>query len=487
MSASDASPTLEVAAAYEPAMQQLATVAGLASVPKDRDEFWYQIALAAGVSSPSHDAVAALRQILDAFDEAWDDDYCADDGVTPSLEAFETVFARFPQTSDSAIGPQAVDIEEEDEDDSLGALPSTFTSEAQKSDPDIETVLQRIRERRWRLNPDWQRGFVWKLQKQRRLVESILLGLPIPSMLLFRDTDGVTYVIDGRQRLETLSRFTAGKPAKGEERRRFKTFPAKEPGWGEGERLHSAAGKYYDDLPKEFKTAFDSTPLVVHTFTSLPKQKLYQIFKRYNTGAEQLRPAEIRNAVYQASPIHKMMYRLGGEQATPNLPISPEETRATDRLRFIMKKKVARYGAYDFVGRYFAFAYMNVGTVANATNEFMDKFEGEDPDKLRKEFVTVLNTTCDWYEYPLTAPEEGAPFHAFLATVQMISTRAIAAEFVDSGEIPVATIKEIISIEWPRFAALILEDKQNAKIFWGRQREWIDLLRDRCRSVVGNA
>jgi hypothetical protein len=483
MSTTDASTTV-VASAYEPTMQQLATIAGLTSIPNDRDEFWYQIALAAGVSSPPRDAVAAVRRILEAFDEAWDDDYCADDGVTPSLEALETVFARFPRTSENAAAAGAAEVEDEDEDDSLGALPITFTSEAQKSDPDIETVLQRIREGRWRLNPDWQRGFVWKLQKQRRLVESILLGLPIPSMLLFRDADGVTYVIDGRQRLETLSRFTAGKPARGEERRRFKTFPPKEPGWGEGERLHAAAGKYYDDLPREFKTAFDSTPLVVHTFTSLPKQKLYQIFKRYNTGAEQLRPAEIRNAVYQASPLHKMMYRLGGEQASSDVAVTPEEKQATDRLRFIMKKKVARYGAYDFVGRYFAFAYMSVGTVATATNEFMDKFEHEDPDKLRNEFVSILNTTCEWYEYPLTAPEDGAPFHAFLSTVQMVSTKAIATEFANTGKVPTVAIKRIIADEWPRFAAEVLAEKQNAKVFWTRQREWIDVLRKRCNTTA---
>ena len=59
-----------------------------------------------------------------------------------------------------------------------------------------------------------------------------------------------------------------------------------------------------------------------------------------------------------------------------------------------MKNKTARYGAYDFVGRYFAFSYMSTGSVANATNDFMAMAEKDDCGKLRDEFIRVLNNTC---------------------------------------------------------------------------------------------
>ena len=59
----------------------------------------------------------------------------------------------------------------------------------------------------------------------------------------------------------------------------------------EREKLEAAAGKFYDDLPQEFRTKFDTATLVLHTFVDLPKDKLYQIFRRYNTGAEQLKAA----------------------------------------------------------------------------------------------------------------------------------------------------------------------------------------------------
>ena len=82
-----------------------------------------------------------------------------------------------------------------------------------------------------------------------------------------------------------------------------------------------------------------------------------------------------------------------------------------------MQNKRQRYGAYDFLGRYFAFAYEERGSVAKATVDFMEQFAPA-PDarieEFRQEFIEVFTTARDWYPSFLTDPEEGR-FHAFSA------------------------------------------------------------------------
>jgi hypothetical protein len=454
------------------------------------EEFWYQVALAVKVGVPDDDTLRVAKQIFKRLDEEWDEDYEEEDGTAPSLEAYETLYEllKTGQARDSAQGASSgADSDSGDEeDDGIGRLEQGFNYQAQTTQTDIDTLLNRIQKGLLVLNPDWQRNFVWKLKKQRRLIESILLGLPIPSLLLFRESsDGQTYVIDGRQRLETITRFRSPKPKKGETggRVRFKTFPRSTEGWGDTQKLHAAAGKYYADLPPEFKTQFDQAPLVLHTFIDLPREKLYQIFRRYNTGAEQLKAAEIRNAVYQASPLHEMMYRMAGERGKDNAFQIDDERKVAETLASIMKNKTARYGRYDFIGRYFAFSYMSKGSVANATNDFMGDMEKADITKLRDEFLRVFAATRDWYEYFLTTPDEGGKFHAFLATIQMVSTRHMLLQHVDAGRADVGGIKEFIEAEWQSFAKdKVLEDKQNSTNFWKYQTDWIQMLEERCVS-----
>ena len=55
--------------------------------------------------------------------------------------------------------------------------------------------------------PDYQREFVWDEERQSKLIESIILGLPIPLIFLTENNDGRLEIIDGSQRIRTLSAF----------------------------------------------------------------------------------------------------------------------------------------------------------------------------------------------------------------------------------------------------------------------------------------
>ena len=440
-------------------------------VPTKEDVLWQELASTLGLSLKSKKRSPIAQAVLRELGEEWDDEFIDDeDEFTLALyETLDDAVGRYLAARDSGEA-----IEEEEEDESLAGYKDERVAPVAWG---LDTVYGWIRSGVLVLSPEWQRDFVWKSKKMKRFVESILLGLPIPSFLIFEDSkSGKKYVIDGRQRLETIARFRAPREAKGAPRLRFKTFSKNEPGWGANDPLGDAAGKYYDQLDQRFKTRFDSAHLVVAEFRDIPLASLYQVFKRYNTGAVALNAAEIRNAVYQASALHQMMFRLAGEQR-PREHSDELERRVADDLRETMQNKVQRYGAYDFVGRYFAFAYEERGSVAKATLDFMDAYEAAAAAKIeafRQEFLTVFQTAQQWYTGFLTDPD-GARFHAFLATLQLVSTK-ILLEHVDAGRATRDAVKECIADRWGGFAQDRLARKQNSTLFWGSQKTWVSLL-----------
>ena len=73
-----------------------------------------------------------------------------------------------------------------------------------------EDVVRRIEKGRFVLDPDFKREFVWNEKKQSRLIESILMRIPLPVFYVAEDAQGRLVVVDGRQRLTTLKRFLSG-------------------------------------------------------------------------------------------------------------------------------------------------------------------------------------------------------------------------------------------------------------------------------------
>lgn len=450
------------------------------TVPSDELHFWREVATYHGLGVAALELQPLMRAVLrELGDDEWDDDYLDDEGFG-TLALYETLAGLLQESLSKSNEPR--DEALEDEDEGIGSLPPTFEVMASITTFGLKSVVDWIQDGTLVLSPEWQRSFVWKAKKQKRLIESILLGLPIPSFLLYHDSkSGKKYVIDGRQRLETVARFVSRKEAKGEPKVRFRTFSAKEEGWGPGERLNLAANKYYDQLPPEFRSAFESASLVLATFRDINMGKLYQIFRRYNTGAVSLNAAEIRNAVYQASPLHQMLFRLGGEHKPDPEYQDDHERRVSEDLRQTMGGKRQRYGAYDFIGRYFAFAYMERGSVANATVAFMDRYQDR-PDRVedfRQEFIRVFQrATEDWYQpFPLTEPRESGAFHAFLATLQLVSTKRLL-EHEASGVVSSDQVQDYLLHSWSGFAENRLEKKQNSTLFWNSQKTWISKIED---------
>ncbi len=444
-----------------------------AKVGRTPEEFWRAVATALNVAVPHGSALSTAKALLEHLGETWDDDFEA--GELPTLTAYEALVDRIGQH-------ERDEDDDEEDDDATGELANEQQIQVTPTDTPIQTYISFIEDGTLDLDPEWQRSYVWRASRRRRLIESIFLKLPIPPVLLFKDKAERYYVIDGRQRLETIYRFAKGS---GDKKQSFSTFSKKTPGWRDGERLNEAAGKRFDKLPEKFQRLFKTTVVNARVFENLERKKLYEIFRRYNTGGDKLNAAEIRNAVYQGVELHKMIYKLGGEGAERT------DTDDTDRwvaaqLRNIMKKKTLRYGAYNFIGRVLAFAHLDGGSVANAVNKFMEDNEKTDPNVFRLQFATALKSVIALYPNPLCADiGTRVVFHEWVATIQMVSGIR-GQEWIQLGRTTQDKMQAAIEEHWAEFLdgkadngepmSGLLQAKQNTGAHWAKQKEWLSKL-----------
>lgn len=147
-------------------------------------------------------------------------------------------------------------------------------------------ALRKIESNQINLQPEFQRAFVWDVVRQSRLIESILIRIPLPAFYLDA-TDQVHWnVVDGLQRLTTLFNYC-----------RKDDFPLQ----GLQFLQEELEGKYFRELPEKYKVLIeDDTQLLFYNLMpGTPVQAKFTIFSRVNTGGMQLTPQEIRHALNQ--------------------------------------------------------------------------------------------------------------------------------------------------------------------------------------------
>ncbi len=168
----------------------------------------------------------------------------------------------------------------------------------------IETLIK------WKRNnklivPDFQRDFVWNFSNSARLIDSILLNLPIPNIFVFKviENNEEKYIlVDGMQRLTTIDQFQSGTWSQSGKERKFK-INIKTSNW------YNKTFENLDDSDKQF---FYDYPLSVMIFETSAKSDnesksvIFSVFERINTGSEKLTEQEIRNTIYQGVCLDKL-------------------------------------------------------------------------------------------------------------------------------------------------------------------------------------
>lgn len=104
-------------------------------------------------------------------------------------------------------------LQEQIQDESTElAVPETKRSVyTDQGDPEIDSLYRKWKKGILIIQPDFQRGFVWDISRASRLIESILLDIPLPVIYLSQEKDGKENVIDGQQRLTSFFSFIDGK------------------------------------------------------------------------------------------------------------------------------------------------------------------------------------------------------------------------------------------------------------------------------------
>lgn len=143
------------------------------------------------------------------------------------------------------------------------------------------------------LRPEYQRNFVMDIKLSSKLIESILMDVPIPVIYLAEEKNGIYSVIDGQQRLTSFISFLDGKFPDGKD---FALTNLKV--------LKNLNKSYFADLDKSLQSKIKKTTL--HTIIikkESPEDIKFEIFERLNTGSVKLNEDEIRNTIYRGEYI----------------------------------------------------------------------------------------------------------------------------------------------------------------------------------------
>ncbi len=222
------------------------------------------------------------------------------------------------------------------------------------------------------VKPELQRKYVWEKPEASRFIDSILLGLPIPSIFLAKTEENKMLIIDGYQRLMTVNDYIKGIWSGDNSVFTLSNIP--------GKINHRWKGKAYNQLSESEQRKIKTT--TIHAIIFEQKQpkdddtSLYQIFERINTSGKSLMPQEIRNCVYQGN-LNTLLFQLNKD--------------VNWRLLYGNTKEDSRMRDLEFILRFFALKTDEIkdtkkGSISlkKVLNEFMGAKGNNEPQ-------TVLN------------------------------------------------------------------------------------------------
>lgn len=230
--------------------------------------------------------------------------------------------------------------------------------------------------------PEMQRNYVWDKNEASRFIDSILLGLPVPSIFLAKTEDEKRLIVDGYQRIMTVYDFVKRGIFGGDE----KSFAL-----SNSENINQRwRGKTFHELQPEEQRKIRSSQIHAIVFEQKePKDDtgMYQIFERINTSGRSLKPQEIRNCVYHGI-FNKLLMSLNKNSAWRKIYNSVQED--------------SRMADIELVLRMLAFAYFSEQKEASQKqinlvkylNVFMkrnSKLNKEKEDEFEKDFTEIMS------------------------------------------------------------------------------------------------
>lgn len=229
------------------------------------------------------------------------------------------------------------------------------------------------------LDSEFQRGAVWKRSQQSELIESVLMGLPLPFMYFYEDKNANLIVVDGRQRLTAFFKYMDDEYT-----------------LSDLEILSKLKGKKFSQLEPILQSKLEDFQLMIQIIKPpTPDKVKFQIFDRVNRGGTPLNNQEMRNALYQGNStilLKKLAESNEFKDATDN-GINP--TRMKDRyviLRsisfYLLRKKILK----DTDGRLIEYKGA-LDDLLGKTMEFLNNQDENFIEYIEDEFLNAMKLT----------------------------------------------------------------------------------------------
>jgi len=219
------------------------------------------------------------------------------------------------------------------------------------------------------INPDFQRNAnLWTNKQMSRLIESILLKLPLPVFYFDVSNPEKWIIVDGLQRLSTINKF----------------FVEKKLVLNHLEFLTDLNGKKYNDLDRHFLRIIDDTEFITYQIEAqTPKKVRYSIFNRINTGGLSLNAQEIRQALNQEGKGVSFLREVCEDENFKNIA-------KVSAKRMLDRELVLRFIAFKLTD----YKNFNFNNMSNFLDEAMEKLDAIRDDnklaELKKELIDTL-------------------------------------------------------------------------------------------------
>ena len=237
------------------------------------------------------------------------------------------------------------------------------------ADYPVDSLVKRMEYEEF-IIPHFQREYVWNVREASRFIESLLLGLPVPSLFFAKDKfTNKLIVIDGQQRLRTLQYFYRGEFANG------KPFTLKN-------ISIQFEGLTYQTMSSEDRLNLDNT--IIHCIIIAENEdsnRIFYLFERLNTTGTPLNSQEIRNALYHGPLISFL-----------------KDLATTDLWKRLYRKADRRFESEELILRFFALHFdleEYSGNLNQFLNDFLLKnrnFDHSPPEKFEKIFLRTFET-----------------------------------------------------------------------------------------------
>lgn len=243
----------------------------------------------------------------------------------------------------------------------------------------VKYMLELMEQNLIELNPGYQRRRVWKDNKKKSLlIESLMLRIPIPAFYFYENENGTYQVIDGQQRLTTIKEFVNGE---------FRLTGLEYLG-----REYNK--KKFKDLDTKYVQRIYRTQIAVNILDARsPKNVIYDIFRRVNTGGINLNPQEMRNAICRQEVRDFLKKSINNE----NYLLATRGRVKDDRMdsQELALRFYAFYRAYDYEKNVLHYDYSNIAAMLDEAIEDLNKMNQEKRERLFQNFELAMKRSYE--------------------------------------------------------------------------------------------